>query len=103
MLHDIAPLLACGLLFGIPIVSILTKHQRKMLEMRLQSGRGGDETLRAELDALRQEVQSLRNTSMQYDISFDSALQRMEARMAHYERRNTAAADQEIPLRRTGR
>jgi len=45
------------------------------------------EALRAELEATRQELRNLRDTSMQYDISFDTALGRMENRVAHVERR----------------
>ncbi len=45
------------------------------------------ERLRAEIAALRDEVRSLRDTSMQYDISFDTALNRMDARMLHLERK----------------
>ena len=74
-------LIAVVLIFGIPIVKIWTDHQRKMLEMKLQLHNKGDNGLRAELDALRQEVRSLRDTSMQYDLSFDTALQRMEQRV----------------------
>jgi hypothetical protein len=45
------------------------------------------EALKAELEATRQELRNLRDTSMQYDISFDTALGRMENRVAHVERR----------------
>lgn len=79
-------LVSVVLIFGIPIISIWTTHQRKMLEMKLQLQNKGDVGVRAELEALRQEVRSLRDTSMQYDLSFDSALQRMEQRVERIER-----------------
>ena len=77
------------------MIAIWTGHQRKMLEMRLQLQNQGDTGLRAEVETLRQEVRSLRDTSMQYDLSFDTALQRMEKRVEGVERRTgaTTAAD----------
>ncbi len=45
------------------------------------------ELMRNDLAAMRQELQALRDTSTQYDISFDTALQRMESRVEHVERR----------------
>ena len=103
MWESIGPMFACACVFGIPIVAIITKHQRKMLEMRLQMENRGDSSVRAELEALRQEVQSLRNTSMQYDLSFDTALQRMESRMDSFERRSQSAQSEDVHLMRAGR
>lgn len=55
------------------------------------------EALRAELESTRKELQALRDTSMQYDISFDTALGRMESRVAHVERRiGVAVTDGEV-------
>ena len=45
------------------------------------------EALRAELEVTRQELRDLRDTSMQYDLSFDTAIGRVENRVAHVERR----------------
>ena len=45
------------------------------------------ELMRNDLAAMRQELHALRDTSTQYDISFDTALQRMESRVEHVERR----------------
>jgi uncharacterized protein YlxW (UPF0749 family) len=58
-----------------------------MMEMKLQMQSQGDSNLQAQVEALRQEVRSLRDTTMQYDLSFDTALQRMEARVESLERR----------------
>lgn len=43
------------------------------------------EALRAEVAALRQQMSSLHDTTTQYDLSFDSALQRMERRVERVE------------------
>jgi len=83
---EIIGLVAVSLIFGIPIVKIWTDHQRKVLEMKLQLRNQGDTGLRAEFEALKQEVRSLRDTSTQYDLSFDTALVRMEHRVEGVER-----------------
>lgn len=54
----LVPLAAIVLIFGIPIVAILTSHQRKMAE--LIHGKGGVNT-QAEVHALRQEVAILKD------------------------------------------
>ncbi len=43
------------------------------------------EALRAEVTALRQQMSSLHDTATQYDLSFDSALERMERRVERVE------------------
>jgi predicted nucleic acid-binding Zn-ribbon protein len=89
--------------FGIPIMIIWTTHKRKMLELQLRLQNNGDNSVRAELNALREEMRALRDTTMQYDLSFDTAIQRMEQRMNAIERqKNTqeSATPQEIQLGR---
>ena len=56
-------------------------------------------------EALRQEVRALRDTTMQYDLSFDAALERMESRVESIERAGTtgvtgsaASAANTVPL-----
>ena len=73
--------LAILMVFGVPMVAIITSHKRKMLEMKLRATNTGDESLRMAVESLRAEVRSLRDTSTQYDMSFDNALQRMERRV----------------------
>jgi len=84
-------LVAVVLIFSVPIIHIWISGQHKTLELKAKLANQSDSGLRAELDALREEVRMLRDTSMQYDLSFDTALQRMEARMEHVERRSIAA------------
>ena len=69
------------------VMNAWIKHRSKLAEMRLQAPARVDVNLRAELDALRQELRQLRETSTQYDLSLDTALQRMESRMEGMERR----------------
>src|ERR1043166_6886965 len=81
-------LIAVVLIFGLlPLSGIWTTHRRKMLELQLRLRNEGNSSIKAEMETLRQEVRSLRETTMQYDLSFDTALQRMEQRMETMERR----------------
>jgi hypothetical protein len=85
---DIPAILAVILIFGgIPLSAIWTHHKRKMLELQLRLRNQADAGVQASVEALRQEVRALRETSTQYDLSFDAALQRMESRMENVERR----------------
>ena len=80
----VAIVLICG---GIPLTAIWTSHKRKMMELQLRLRHQGSAETQASVEALRQEVRALRETTMQYDLSFDSALQRVEGRVEGLERR----------------
>ncbi len=67
--------------FGLPALYLWTSHRRKILELKLRISNQGDEGLRVTVEQLRAEVRSLRDTTTQYDMSFDSALQRIERRV----------------------
>jgi hypothetical protein len=96
---QIIGLTAVVLIFGIPIIAIWTEHQRKVLEIKLKLTKKGDTGMIAELEALRQEVRSLRDTSMQYDLSFDTALQRMEQRVERLEGRGVITSQTDDQMR----
>ncbi len=101
--ETLVALMGCVFVFGIPLSLIWTSHKRKMMELQLRLRGDQDMGVRPELNALREEVRALRDTSMQYDLSFDSALQKMEQRMQSMERRANQAeipASQEIHLGR---
>ena len=85
-MEHLTGMIAVLCVFGIPLSAIWTTHWRKVLELQLQLRGQGDNGLRSELEALRQEVRSLRDTSMQYDLSFDTAMQQMERRVNKLER-----------------
>lgn len=69
------------ILLSIPFTLIWTHHRRKMTELRLQREIVVNQQVQAQLDAVRAEIQALRDTATQYDMSFDSSLERMERRV----------------------
>jgi hypothetical protein len=72
---------------AIPLTLIWTYHRRQMEQLRQQrSGMIADE-IKAEFAAVRSEIQALRDTALQYDLSFDNSLQQMEHRLSFLERR----------------
>jgi hypothetical protein len=88
------PLAFLGLVLCIPILAILTYHKRKMLEIRLAGIQKGDQAMIERIEAVRQEVAQLRDTATQYDLSFDTALRRIESRVNALEAR-VSAIDQQ--------
>ena len=52
--------------------------------------------LRQEVAALREEMRSLRDTTTQYDISFDTALQRVEQRIGRVEQSQIEPRQQKV-------
>jgi hypothetical protein len=76
---------------SIPLLAIWTHHRRKMEEIRLRRETNISDAVRAEFAAVRAEIQSLRDTSMQYDLSFDTNLQQLERRVAQMERQQGAS------------
>ena len=103
MEHDFIGLIAVLCVFGIPLSAIWTHHRRKMLEMQLRLRNEGSSNVRTEVEALRQEVRALRDTTMQYDLSFDTALQRMEQRVEMIERRAISGETGSMAELRNGR
>jgi hypothetical protein len=82
--------IAAMLLFGLPIIAIVTSHQRKMMEMKLRLGDQRQSAPSSELQDLRRAIDELRDTTTRYDISFDAALQRMDSRMNNVEQKLSA-------------
>ena len=61
------------IMFMIPIVAILTHHQRKMAEIiHRQAGNDASGNMRAEIGSLREEMRELRQLVNQQVIALDS-------------------------------
>lgn len=73
----------------IPIVAIVTSHQRKLAEINAQRGVTLPANIKTELEALRNEVAMLRDTTTRFDMSFDAAITRLEDRVDHVETRQS--------------
>ena len=78
------PLTAIICIFGLPIYF---HHKKAMLELQIKAGNTGDSQLVSQLQSLQNQIAELRDTTTRYDMSFDSALQRLESRMANVESR----------------
>ena len=92
---------------GTGIITAWIQHRSKVAELKLQARAKVETNVQGALDALRQEmraeIQTLRDTATQYDLSFDTALQRMERRVEGLERRIQEAQASPSADLRTGR
>ena len=71
----------------IPIVAILTAHQRHMAEIKARISGGLSQEVRAELNEIKSQLSDLRDTTTRFDMTFDAALSRLEQRMDSVEQR----------------
>jgi hypothetical protein len=78
-----------GMVFGVGAIAVITEHFQRMARIKAEGRNKGQQDVLAAIDALRREVASLRDTTTSYDLSFDTALQRVEARVAALESRST--------------
>lgn len=84
LIWALIPITAIVCTIGIPI---WTHHKRAMLQLRLKMGQDADSSVLAEMQALKQQMAEMRDTTTRYDMSFDAALQRIESRVGHVEGR----------------
>ena len=92
---NIVALVAVVLIFGGGslvryVVESINRTRLEMAQLRAQQGSsaaaaGELQALRTEVAELRREVTALRDTSTQYDLSFDTALERTDQRIARLE------------------
>lgn len=74
------------MLLSTPLYLIHTYHKRKMEEIRVRGSIEGNERVLQAVAEVKREMAQLRDTTTQYDMSFDTALQRLESRMDRAER-----------------
>jgi hypothetical protein len=75
------------MLLSIPIYGIYAYNRRKVDELKARQSVQIAEETRLALEGLRKEIAALRDTTTEYDVSFDTALHRIESRVAHMEQR----------------
>jgi len=80
--------LAILLMFSTPVIAILAWYHVKLTELRAKLK--GSEGLVSQIARLKEELEQLRETTTRYDLSFDTALQRLESRIESLERQNTS-------------
>lgn len=84
---DLVGLTAVLLIFGTPIIAILSTHHRKLVEIKARMKARLDQEVKAEIQALRQEIMELRDTTSQYDIGFDNSLKQLETQVQQMDQR----------------
>lgn len=87
MLGELIGLIAVLCIFGTPMIAVLASHHRKVLELKLKAREQADQNVLAELSELKRQMIELRDTTSRYDVSFDTALQRLEGRVRQLEAR----------------
>jgi hypothetical protein len=73
-------------IFGTPVIAVLASHFRQMAEIKSRDPKNSP-TVLLELDQIKEQMAALRDTTTRYDMSFDTALQRLESRMTNIEER----------------
>jgi sensor histidine kinase regulating citrate/malate metabolism len=70
-----------GSVLFVPITAMVLKHRKEMLEMELEQRRLSNQEVIAQIEALRQELAQLRDTSTQYDMSLQANLEMLQERV----------------------
>lgn len=78
-------LVAVVMVFGTGMIAVVTEHFQKMAKIRANGADKHSEEVMGAIAALREEVSRLRDTTTQYDMAFDAALQRLDSRVKHLE------------------
>jgi len=82
---ELIPLAAIVCIFGpalfIPITAMVLKHRKEMLQMELERRRLSNQEVIAQIEAIRQELAQLRDTSTQYDMSLQATLETLQERV----------------------
>ncbi len=71
----------------IPIYAIWLSHKRGVEEIRARAKVQVAEETRKAIAEIREEFKALRDTTTEYDLSFDTALKRIESRVSTVEQR----------------
>jgi hypothetical protein len=78
-----------GLIIALTVIG--TRAWQKVEALKFQSMQGKSE-LASTVETLKREVAQLRDTTTRYDMAFDTALERLESRIAQVEKNSKAAA-----------
>lgn len=82
---DLIGLVAVVCIFGpaliIPIVAMTQKHRKEMAQLELERRRASNQEVIQQIEALRQEIAELRQTTTQYDLSLQANLENLQERV----------------------
>lgn len=67
------------------VLNSYIRYRQKVAELRLKSGSKSGQDSLVEMRALRNQMMELRDTTSEYNLSFDTALQRLESRITQLE------------------
>jgi hypothetical protein len=98
-------ILVFGFAFGVGGLAIILEHFQKLAKIKAETHSVGNAEIAQALDSVRREIAELRETTTRYDLSFDSALQRLEGRVANIEqssRQSSSDSPQTAALRQGG-
>ncbi|MFN4033005.1 MAG: hypothetical protein ACK4ME_05190 [Fimbriimonadales bacterium] len=89
---DIVALAAIIGIFGpgllIPITAMVIKHRKEMMQLELEKHRLSNQEIAKQIEALREELAQLRETSTQYDLSLQASLESLHERVRALEMRD---------------
>ena len=84
-MEDIVGLALIVCIFGPMLFVLITAtvlwHRKEMLQMELERRRLSNQEIVAQIEAIRQELAQLRDTSTQYDMSLQANLEALQERV----------------------
>lgn len=82
---DLVALAAIVFIFGpalfVPITAMVLKHRKEMVQLELEKRRLSNQEIAKQIEALRQEIAHLRETSTQFDLSLQANLENLQERV----------------------
>src|SRR5438128_1347015 len=87
------------MVFGVAGFAIYTEHRQKMAKIQSQTGQKAEPSILKEFQDLKEQMAEMRDTTTKFDMSFDTALQRLESRIAHLESRTMESESERISIR----
>jgi len=82
---ELIALMVVVFIFGpaliVPVLAITQKHRKEMAMLELEKRRKSNEEILKQIEALRQEIAELRQTTTQYDMSLQANLENLQERV----------------------
>jgi hypothetical protein len=98
--ETVVAIIAISCTFGTVFMGMVFHHARKLAELKSRMSQGSNEDVVKEIRDLKKQVEDLRDTTTRYDMSFDTALQRIEGRVGSLEAKQLEPDHERVPLHR---